>query len=630
LHELKILDYWSAGFVQQPEDGSDDIWLALDPKSQSLLRRRSVASSAIITEIDVLSPQQREGLSHRSAELMAWLRKNARFPEAKEWEWGVAETLLYFVFWSVQYNLWMLEILDSCNKKFDLKSILAFQPRPISARGLGASLVDGEDGVLGRLTEGFCLGNGLVYRPHMVSRSDGITADSTSLTSSIKDWVRRVGKKIPLVSRQKKIDEPYSLASTGMYGMAAFVQRMRRVGLLKKVYLLDGLTDGVFDGSLNNRWSATEISEKHPLLVSIAKRCDLLAEDVERAVDVFSSGGVCFAAEIAEKIKHGVKRSMLESVRNILALDGSLNKKTPQLFLSAGDLIEDFLIGAVCDKHSVPSVMLFHGALTLPKNAAEKGEIYQQSMGKYQSTYSHIAIPSQLQENHREMFGGNTQPLYTEPFTWGSRPINRSGESMALRQEIAGGKYSRVLLHASTPKGGPTPRFCTYETHNEYVRNIGEIAKAVEALEDVVLIVKFQPSDMISENVLREIVPFSDKIRLVIDRSFMDVLSVADLMISFATTAIEEALLHNIPVVFYGGQGRYQYLESPIYNTAAELPVSPIYAIADVNDLQSGIEDIFSLLPSINETHFDQFRLPKDKIEAIETILANLLQNEVD
>jgi hypothetical protein len=56
------------------------------------------------------------------------------------------------------------------------------------------------------------------------------------------------------------------------------------------------------------------------------------------------------------------------------------------------------------------------------------------------------------------------------------------------------------------------------------------------------------------------------------DGSFLDILKETDLLISFSSTTIEEALNNKIPVLQYGGNGRY-----------AHLSCQPFAEVGDVN-----------------------------------------------
>ena len=42
--------------------------------------------------------------------------------------------------------------------------------------------------------------------------------------------------------------------------------------------------------------------------------------------------------------------------------------------------------------------------------------------------------------------------------------------------------------------------------------------------------------------------------------SFHEVLAEADLLVSFSSTTIEEALVNDVPVLLYGGHGRYAHI----------------------------------------------------------------------
>jgi hypothetical protein len=119
--------------------------------------------------------------------------------------------------------------------------------------------------------------------------------------------------------------------------------------------------------------------------------------------------------------------------------------------------------------------------------------------------------------------------------------------------------------------------FHVYETPDEYVATIRELIEAVDRVPDVFLVVKYRPL-MLSAHDLQTLLPASGRFCISVEESFSEVLAMADLLVSFSSTTIEEALQNRVPVLLYGGGGRYQHVSA--FEVSPDGPVAPAAAYA--------------------------------------------------
>jgi CDP-glycerol glycerophosphotransferase (TagB/SpsB family) len=78
----------------------------------------------------------------------------------------------------------------------------------------------------------------------------------------------------------------------------------------------------------------------------------------------------------------------------------------------------------------------------------------------------------------------------------------------------------------------------------------------VEKIDNSFLVVKFRPTNTLSLDVLKSLLGSSEKLRIDVSTPFVEALNLADVLISYSSTTIEEAIYNNKPVVIYGGQQR--------------------------------------------------------------------------
>lgn len=137
----------------------------------------------------------------------------------------------------------------------------------------------------------------------------------------------------------------------------------------------------------------------------------------------------------------------------------------------------------------------------------------------------------------------------SKPIMWGHKVGPKTGD-----REIF------TILHAGTYKP-LCSRPWIFETSNEFVYGLQKLIEGIEPLEHVRLIIRIRedPTD-INLEALQSILPTSDKYKLSFATSFRSDLELSDMLISFSSTTIEEALYANRPVGLFGGSNRYRHL----------------------------------------------------------------------
>jgi hypothetical protein len=138
-----------------------------------------------------------------------------------------------------------------------------------------------------------------------------------------------------------------------------------------------------------------------------------------------------------------------------------------------------------------------------------------------------------------------------------------------------------------------------FETPDEYVQSICDLAAAVKDLPNVRLVVKFRPSPDIRVEDLQALVPYFDRITLSVDESFLDVLGFADLLVSFSSTTIEEALQNCVPVLLYGCGGRYQHIPGVEVTPEVSLPEAAVYVVRRSEHLRDALQKILQIYKGV-------------------------------
>ena len=103
--------------------------------------------------------------------------------------------------------------------------------------------------------------------------------------------------------------------------------------------------------------------------------------------------------------------------------------------------------------------------------------------------------------------------------------------------------------------------------------------KAVGVLEGLHLIVRFRPTDYLKTDDLLELLIRSDCYSVHSEGSFADYLTISDLLISYSSTTIEEALQNRVPVLQYDSQGKYSHIKGQTLDPCIKPEIDSCYYV---------------------------------------------------
>ncbi|MBN1353990.1 MAG: hypothetical protein JW994_04910, partial [Candidatus Omnitrophica bacterium] len=314
--------------------------------------------------------------------------------------------------------------------------------------------------------------------------------------------------------------------------------------------------------------------------------------------DLFSYRGITFTDILAEKFENDIAPYIMGLHMWTVELHGIVRRFKPSLVVSSGNRLDDSIIGELCRKINMPSIMVSHGSYVYPKNDIEIIEWGEDGKNYLRAPFSFVALQSPLDEDYTRFFPPSADAVKTGPLVWGGS-VNTEKSKLTLENILGNGKKNpsklKVILHASTQKPNNRLKFHIYETPDEYIQSLSELADAVRKIPETLLIVRFKPREDFSSDDLKSIIKFSDNIILSVREPFLDLLGMSNLLVSLSSTTITEALQNRIPVLLYGGRGRYRHI--PSYEISGNIPVErrAVYHIAHEKDLRYGISGILNL-----------------------------------
>ena len=578
---------------------SSSVVVALRPATRAYLMRRGHGAE---NTLPYLTPTSRTRALNKSAELTRWIRTRFDFED----NWGVradyAENLVWYIRSLINYLLCSLEILDNgvANHRAGTVGVCISKSKDPS----GPMLNKGER-YFGTVAERFAAARGLELQPIRVR----MRPSPRDHARSVLRYLVTVLAPNPLVARLHR----YRLRRLGNRGPVLFTSQYYRMNVLAGRMCQEQGALPILMSDWGSKWSLgwpvsmgvmppfageARLSLLEPLAHEdrgSRRRLEVVlesfAEEVSRATDVFCHFGISFADIVACKVRQGIGPSILGLHRRAAVIRLLLQTLRPSLVFANGCRVDDMITGELCEAESIPAMMITHGSHPPPSNDGDGYELGEHGRRLINAPFGYTALQSPVAERFRKVFPTETVGLRTGPLNWAT--ASDRGPSIALRDRMLGGEGSnRVIVHAGTPKWMRGIRFHVYETPDEYVQGICDLASAVEQVPDARLIVMFRPSPELSLDDLKALVAFSERVMVSVDEPLVDVLGFADLLVSFSSTVIEEALQNRVPVLLYGGDGRYQHIGAPSITTGEAPGPSPVYHVKECNDLPYALQYI--------------------------------------
>ena len=235
----------------------------------------------------------------------------------------------------------------------------------------------------------------------------------------------------------------------------------------------------------------------------------------------------------------------------------------------------DAALADAAGRLGIPRFLVSHGSHTPGQTLAADAEQRALADGQLVSPLADVAI---TQSPYGDALAADMMPaLDRRPFRpsmWGYKTL----PERPLREQ------SRQILHAGTYKKLIGLRPWIYETSDEFVNGLLDLINAVDSIGNAHLTIRFRPMAECDLEALQQLLPSSTCYEIKTGGSFLEDLASADLLVSYASTTIEEALNARRPVLLWGGSRRYRHLPAETSMPSGSGRAA-VYAAEDGHDL---------------------------------------------
>jgi hypothetical protein len=589
--------------TQRPEQDGGLI-IAMNPSANVYLKKRGDAACNTMRYFTTAS---HEMVLKKSYDVMKWFRTNIEFLD-----FGVGVSELYYnafnfyTRFAIHYFLWVIEVVLNAVQIHDPETLAALMGNDKKTEN---PYMDCGENYMGRLVHAIAIKEGLKFES-MSNTMSFECAGITSLWKSLKFILKYVDFRLQgifLVKEGQKFSQRPIIATSNDGQAKRLLEKLQKELQVGSLHILRGPVTLPF--SKSNFCIKAFCKKYYDKINKQRKLFDDLKNKIKEEKTLFSYRDISFAEAISQKLEGSIYDYVLGEILWSLELNRFFEKTRPIFILSSGNRLDDAITAEFCQRTKTTGIMISHGSLVTMKNDYERIEWEDQGRTLLGLQFPFLVLQTPLAEGYLSAFPSKSRIVRTGPLTWGNG-IDRE-KSRELFKKMFKDKYcfgeTKVVLHAGTPKSSKTLRPYVYETPDEYIEAISNLAQVVEKIDGVVLIVRFRQIIDLSIDDLKELVPFSNKVILNTTGSFIDVLGISDLLASFSSTTIEEAFQNKIPVLLYGGKGRYRHVPAHEVRLGEPVRKSAVYHVQETAHLEYAINGILDL--NINKTeHEDLFR----------------------
>ncbi len=269
-----------------------------------------------------------------------------------------------------------------------------------------------------------------------------------------------------------------------------------------------------------------------------------------------------------------LKPKLVELKQIVGALDDILTINRPKAVFAQHALNEGYALGELCRKKNIRALLISHGTHVSHKDSIARFEWDEVGRILIDTDFPSVAVQTPLCQEFVEFLPNlDSKPLNTGPIILAKKSrLNESRDD--LRKRLYGKNSSKkIILQASSPRGGQDSiRPWVYETVDEYLSNINDLIEVTSDLDQVHLAVRFRASTTLSLDTFKTLLKPGKHYDIYSEGSFDQYLLSSDVLISYSSTTIEEALCNKVPVIQYDPDDKYAHVSQlPFAKTKDEL-----------------------------------------------------------
>lgn len=562
------------------------IVLAIQPEAQVYLKHLNIS---FFNTNDLFGKEGHEQALPRTEDIYKFCEALFHIEDEIGIKKGYAVSFLLYVRNYVQYILWLITVIDMTYCKWNIKGIIACRR---DNRHIASPMMAVNEGCAADIAE-------LVAEKYGIGFNlfQGKASAHYLFLGKIKKYLVNLAKfiifhlAVNLMKGRTKRNKTVLATSMG-YNLGRVLRQFKdkwndckiiylsnkNTPFLKKIFSF-GSSDGYLPlPDFFYRKGRSLFLEKLTAVTSSI-------ENAEGSDTVFEFKGICFKKIIFRRIKKDILPYLCEVYVQSIYINKAMDCLAPDMVISQMGRDIYYNLGELASLNNIPSLLITHGSHVPPKNEFEMMGWKEHSLGLMDTHYGYIAVQSPWAMEYLKKIPTDSIQIITGPLLF-SR-VNGSKKSKQLIQKLvpnAGNKI--ILLHADTPRQRIDFRFYVYQTVDEYISSLNSLISSIKRIKDLYLIIRFRPKPYLSEEDLKSLLIEGDCYSIHTEGTFDEYLSIADMLISYSSTTIEEALQNKVPVLLYDRQGKYCHIPCQTIEPSTRPEISSCYYVNSEDNLQ--------------------------------------------
>ena len=598
---LRIVEF--ANELQNYKPSDNEKIIALNPSSQSFLKRRKIEFE---NSLNFFGMEGHLSILRQSKKIMDNIKRFNNFHDKNNISISYIDGLNHYLTFYIRYLLILLYIIDKVIKKYQPKEIIVPESTLIENFDYYWSE---KDRLLGYLVKKYIKENHLKINVIEEKRAKKSIISNFFLPKKylqkliffVSNFVFKYffNKKniFFVVNDSNNFSNIISKIKTERPELKPVFLGLSIKGL--KNYGLDILRGKTFNLFFNSHLS--NLKETSDIKKKINNFIQLLKKDNETSKNI-SFFNVSLIEEISIFIENTMFKAMKELNAQVTHLTKVLKITNPKFMLSQHTSFIGCAFGELGNIYNIPAMVVSHGSHVSHLNNDVKHECLFLAEAMINRIFPYIAVQNPymlefLKDNNYR----NNQMISTGPLLYNKIKYNKEELYEIKKKIFKEGRDRKIILHAGTPKNRGSDRLLIYETVDEYIKNINDQIDIFKKKKNIFFAIKYRDNSMISLNDFKELINESEFCKFYHQGNFSDFLAVSDVMISYSSTTIDEALYNRVPVILYDSDNKYSHIKtSKIDKNKFDLNEGIFHC--------SKLEDLSFAVDKILENNNDKFK----------------------
>ncbi len=326
------------------------------------------------------------------------------------------------------------------------------------------------------------------------------------------------------------------------------------------------------------------------------KKVDELASIIDKVTDMkgeelFCYHGVTYHSIVKNKIELAIKPHIKQMILSSHALKKIFVRANITLVMSYVGSGIMAVAGELAKTTGRRSLFVSHAAHPVPVDNYHEMELNTLARTFMLGDFTHVALCAPSQESHLHYFKNKYSDIYNHEVKTGPLIFAdiKAGDKYKYKKQLGVPADTITITHAVTTKARCGERFHFLETLDEFLSGLTDVVSAIDMLSNVKLIIRIHPGFHLNDDELKLFLPESDKYLIHRQGPFSNALGASDIIISYSSTVIDEALINGIPVVLYDKWDRYNHFKTGVFNSPQSEDIFPICYVNDAIKLKDAL-----------------------------------------